>query len=393
MTNFSIFRYFLYLGFAGFGGPLAIIDFIRKDLVFGKKWMTLEEFREYFGYSQIAPGPLAFQVALYFGYFKKGFWASVLSGIGLVIPSFLIVLLFSVFYKEYKDINYIVWGLYGISPVIISIIFHSGFNLSRSVFTKDVFQYTLFFAAIAVSILYRVHILVLIFSSALIAVVYYFVKEKKSEGQNLKSVSIIAINLISKTLLSLFISVRFVIINLFEFINSKMLEIPLVFMKAGALTYGSGFVIIGVLRQDVVENLHWLTAKEFLDGLAFGQITPGPVVITSTFIGYMVAGIPGSVLATISIFLPTFILVMILAQVIEKVKDNIILKSAIKGANAAAIGAIITTAYFLSKDALIDYVTFGIFAAGLLVLFFTKIKPYYLIISSAIIGIIVRFLF
>jgi chromate transporter len=163
-------------------------------------------------------------------------------------------------------------------------------------------------------------------------------------------------------------------------------------MKAGALTYGSGFVIIGVLRQDIVENLHWLTAKEFLDGIAFGQITPGPVVITSTFIGYMVSGFSGSLVATVSIFLPTFIIVMLIAQVIEKIKDNFYLKSAIKGANAAAIGAIITTAYFLSKDAMVDYWSYGLFLLGIATLFSSKLKPYYLIIIGAAIGIAIKLL-
>jgi len=388
ITNFQIFRYFLYLGITGFGGPFAFIEYMRRDLVIKKKWMTLEEFKNYFGYAQIAPGPLAFQVAVYFAYFKKGFWAAVLTLIGLVIPSFSIVLIFSIFYKEFNDISYIVWGLYGIGPIIISIIFYSGFNLTRTVFTKDIFQYVLFFSAVAVSIFFKVHILILILSFAFIALTYYTLKEKfKSDKVN--SISVLAITAI----LSAINYVPVVLNQFIDYVNNKLLDIALVFMKAGALTYGSGFVIIGVLRHDVVENFKWLTAKEFIDGIAFGQITPGPVVITSTFIGYMVSGIPGSVVATISVFLPTFIIVLILAQVIEKVKDNFYLKAAIKGANAAAIGAIITTAYFLSKDALIDYWTYGMFLSGIGILFYTKLKPYYLIILSATAGIAIKFFF
>ena len=388
ITNFQIFRYFLYLGIAGFGGPLAIIEYIRRELVFEKKWMTIEEFKNYFGYAQIAPGPLAFQVAVYFAYFKKGFWAAVLAFIGLVLPSFLIVLIFSIFYKEFNDISYIVWGLYGISPVIISIIFYSGFNLSKTVFTKDVFQYILFFSAIAVSVFFKVHIIILIISFAFISLTYNTLKEK-FKNDKVNSISVFALTAIVSA-----INYVPVVLNQFiDYLNAKLLDIALVFMKAGALTYGSGFVIIGVLRQDVVENFHWLTAKEFIDGIAFGQITPGPVVITSTFIGYMVSGIPGSVVATVSVFLPTFIIVLILAQVIEKVKDNFYLKAAIKGANAAAIGAIITTAYFLSKDALIDYWTYGMFLAGIGILFYTKLKPYYLIIISAAAGIVIKYFF
>ena len=386
ISNLKIFKYFLYLGIAGFGGPLAIIDYIRRDLVFDKKWMTLDEFKRYFGFSQICPGPLAFQFALYFCYFKKGFWAAVLAGIGLVLPSFVFVLLFSVFYKEFRDVNYVAWALYGISPVIIAIIFYSGYNLSRNVFQKDVFQYVLFFSAIAISVFFKLHILLLIALFAVIALIYYSV-EKVVKSNKVNSFSII---LFGGLILALK-DFSGVILNFFNQLNGKLLDIVYVFMKAGGLTYGSGFVIIGVLRQDVVVNFQWLTSKEFLDGIAFGQITPGPVVITSTFIGYMVSGFAGSLLATVSVFLPSFILVMIVAQIIDKIKDNFYLLSALKGANAAAIAAIITVAYFLSYDAIFDLWTLGLFLLAGIVLFSTKLKPYYLIIIAAAAGIVIKF--
>ncbi len=386
ISNLQIFKYFLYLGVAGFGGPLAIIEHMRKDLIHEKKWMTPDEFKSFFGFSQICPGPLAFQFALYFSYFKNGFWAAVLAGIGLVLPSFIFVLLFSVFYKEFRDLNYVTWALYGISPVIIAIIFYSGYNLSRNVFHNDVFQYVLFFSAIAVSIFFKLHILLLIALFAVIAVIYY-VGERELKNNKVNSFSIL---LVSGVILALK-DFSGVILNFFSQLNSKLLDIAYVFIKAGGLTYGSGFVIIGVLREDVVENFHWLTSKEFLDGIAFGQITPGPVVITSTFIGYMVSGFSGSVLATVSVFLPSFVLVMIVAQIIDKIKDNFYLQSALKGANAAAIGAIITVAYFLSGDAIFDFWTLGLFLLAGLVLFTTKLKPYYLIIIAAGAGIAIKF--
>jgi chromate transporter len=164
----------------------------------------------------------------------------------------------------------------------------------------------------------------------------------------------------------------------------------LLFLKVGSLTYGSGFVIVGVLRQEVVENLHWLNAKEFIDGIAFGQITPGPVVITSTFIGYMTSGLIGSLVATTCIFLPTFIFVVIIATHINKFKDNFYLKSLIKGANAAALGAILSTAFLLSKDAILDVPTLILFIASASILISTKFKEYYLIIISAAAGILIK---
>jgi len=270
--------------------------------------------------------------------------------------------------------------LYGISPVVISIIFHSGYNLSRSVFTKEPIQYILFAAVIIVSYFFRVHIIYMILSSALISLVYDTVK-RKSEAKAV-SVNLFILGLIGQVYGS--------ILLLFDFVNGKLLQLAYIFLKAGMLTYGSGFVIVGVLRQDVVENFNLISAKEFLDGVAFGQITPGPVVITSTFIGYLTQGIPGAMVATFCIFFPTFIFVMILAPRISKFRDNFYLKSIVKGANAAAIGAILSTAFILSKDAITDIPTFILFFVALPVLFFTKFKPIYMILAAAAAGIALK---
>ncbi len=390
ITNFDIFKYFLYIGLTGFGGPLAIIQYFYRDLVQTRKWMTEEEFRNYFGYAQIAPGPLAFQVALYFSYFKKGFFAAVLAAIGLFLPSYIIVLIFSLFYASFRDITVIKWMLYGIGPLVIGIIFHSGLNLSKNVFKGEYIQYIIFFLSIIVSIFFKVYIIYLIFAAAFSSLVFFIVRDK----------------IIKKNVISFFPLIIFFFTNIsaqfhnsiFALVNSvkdglrgKITELAVVFLKAGALTYGSGFVIVGVLRQEVVEKLSWLTPAEFLDGIAFGQITPGPVVITSTFIGYLISGVPGSVVATIGVFLPTFIFVMIISQIINRIKDNFYLQSLLKGANAASIGAILSTGYFLSVDAITDIPGIIILAASIALLFFTKIKPYYLIIVAAVSGILIKY--
>jgi len=384
ITNFGLFRYFLYLGATVFGGPLAIIDTLRYELVMVKKWLKFSDFEDIFGYSQIAPGPLAFQVAVYFGFFKKGFWGAVSAGFGLVLPSFILVLIFSIFYSAYKDITYIVYGLYGLSPVIIAIIFYSGYKLSTSILKKEIFLYLLFAAAIVLTVFFKVYIIFLIIGAAILSLIYFTIKEKYIGKNELNSFSLFAITSIGLLLAKIFLLIK-------EISVSKLLEMAILFMKVGSLTYGSGFVIVGVLSQEVVDARHWLTAKEFIDGIAFGQITPGPVVITSTFIGYMTQGIPGAIVATFCIFFPTFIFVMILAPRISKFKDNFYLKSLIKGANAAAIGAILSVAFILSKDAITDIPTFILFVAALPVLFFTKFKPIYIIIIGAFAGILIKF--
>ena len=382
-TLLELFKYFFILGATTFGGPLSIIDTIRFDLVLKKNWMSIEEFKNIFGYSQVAPGPLAFQVVLYYAYYRKGFIGAIISGFALVLPSYLLVLLFSIFYKQFNDVSYIRASLYGLSPVIIAIIAKSGYNLSKTIFQKDIFLYILFSLSVFLTLFYKIQILYNILGIAALALIYYSIKEKKFSRNNLNT--FIFSNFIISGFKKLFIGSSFIL-----FLHSRLIEMAGLFLKVGALTYGSGFVIVGVLRQEVVDKLHWLTAKEFLDGIAFGQITPGPVVITSTFIGYMTSGFLGSVVATVCIFLPTFIIIMILAQRIHKYKDNFYLQSLIKGANAAAIGAILSTAFLLSKDALLDLPTVIIFLISIGILFTTKFKEIYLIIIFAFGGILIK---
>lgn len=397
ITLFELFKYFLILGATAFGGPLAIIDKIRFDLVLKKNWMQMDEFKDIFGYSQIAPGPLAFQVAVYFGYYRKKFLGALVSGFALVFPSFLLVLIFSVFYKEFRDVEYVRYAMYGLSPVIIAIIAKSGLNLSKTIFQKDAFMYIVFFLSIFLTIALKIQIIYIVIGSAIFSLLY-FSTLKKIKGDKLNSFlgispffSSVFFSVKNSVYLCVKSSSAIILASLF---SANLLAMALLFLKVGSLTYGSGFVIVGVLRQEVVDNLHWLTSKEFIDGIAFGQITPGPVVITSTFIGYMTSGLIGSVVSTVCIFLPTFVFVILLAQKIHKFKDNYYLKSLIKGANAAALGAILSTAFILSKDALIDVTTIIFFLAALLILFLTKFKDIYLILLASLAGILIKiFLF
>ena len=401
VTLFELAKYFLILGATGFGGPLAIIEKIRYDLVLKKNWMQMDEFKDLFGYAQIAPGPLAFQVAVYFGYYRKGFWGAVVAGFGLVFPSFLLVLIFAFFYKEFRDVNYIRYALYGLSPVIIAIIAKSGLNLSKTIFKKEIFMYVVFFLSIIFTIFYKIQIIYIVLAFALISLIYHIIL-KKLKGDKLNSFlgfipvllsGYLNIKLSFANFASNFATLcgkKFFLIILTPLFSANLIALALLFLKVGSLTYGSGFVIVGVLKQEVVDNFHWLTAKEFIDGIAFGQITPGPVVITSTFIGYMTSGVIGSIVSTVCIFLPTFVFVLILAQKIHKFKDNFYLQSLIKGANAAALGAIISTAFILSKDALIDIPTIALFLSALLILFLTKFKDIYLILLASLAGILIK---
>lgn len=368
----DIFKYFLYIGFAGFGGPLAIIEMMRKDLVVKKKWIKPDEFESILGYVQIAPGPYSYQVAMYIAFRKGGYIGSLIAAFLIIFPSFLFVLIFSVFYSEYKDVTYVIYSLYGISPVIAALIFQSGFSLGKSIFKKDLFQYLIFFLSLGLTIFFRIHIIYIIISSAAVALLYYSVTNKKK----LFSIALTAF-------IPFFLQIR-------ENVAIKLEEVGLLFLKVGALTYGSGYVIVGVLRQEVVERLHWLNAQEFIDGLVIGQITPGPVIITSTFIGYLTNGFMGAAVATFFILFPSTIIVLMLVKNIDRIRNNFYVKALIKGANAAAIGAILATAYFISRDAIVDIYTLCFFLSGLAVLILTDIKPIFILGAFAILGIVAK---
>lgn len=376
----EIFKYYFYLGLTCFGGPIAIIANMRNDLVDDKKWVSAHDFENYFGYSQIAPGPIAFQVCLYMSYFRAGIMGAVAGGFGLVLPSFLIVLFFSIFYQNFKDTYYVTSILYGVSPVVISIILYSGLQLASRVFNKDYFLYLLFALSIVLTIFLKFPIMFVILGSGLLSLIFYIIKEKKNDETTTRS-GFLLFAVSAKAISEFLITAR-------SFIDSKLVELSLLFMKVGALTYGSGFVIVGVLNQEVVNNYGYITSKEFLDGLAFGQITPGPVVITSTFIGYLTQGLPGAIVCTVSIFLPTFLAVMILARFIGKISKNFYVRGFIKGANAAAIGAILSTAYLLSGAAVNDYITAALALISLFCLYKFKLKSLYLIIIGGILGLI-----
>jgi chromate transporter len=376
LTLWELFKYYLYVGSTAFGGPLAIINTIRTDLVEKRGWLEKEEFEHYFGYAQIAPGPMAFQVGVYNGFFKFGAAGAALCGFALVLPSYLLVLIFSIFYQKYNDISYIQYALYGVSPSIIAIILHSGIKLSKNVLKKDWFLFAVFFLSIALTVVLKVPILYLIFSSGIVALIYYSTRERTDSK----------INFLPFLMASPFAFLE----QVTQSMGSKLLDLALVFLKTGSLTYGSGFVIIGVLQQDVVVNYHWLSQADFLAGISFGNITPGPVVITSTFIGYLTAGFWGSIVSTFCIFFPTFCFVLILAHSISKFKNNFYLKAFIKGANAAAIGAILSTAYNLSWSSIIDIPTIVIFVVSILILFKFKANTLYMIIAAAACGIAVR---
>jgi chromate transporter len=358
---------------------------MRNDLVERKKWITENDFENYFGYSQIAPGPIAFQVCLYVGYFRAGILGAMAGGSALVLPSFLIVLVFSIFYQQFKDTYFITAALYGISPVIISIILYSGLQLAGRVFKKDYFLYALFAISVILTAFLKFPIMYVIIGSGIISLLYFSAKKISSSGINSK----MSLALFSASLTALINSILTFAGSVKDLVADKLLEMSILFMKVGALTYGSGFVIVGVLNQEVVNNYGYITAKEFIDGLAFGQITPGPVVITSTFIGYLTQGIPGAIVCTVAIFLPTFLIVMILAKFIHRISENFYVKSLIKGANAGAIGSILATAYLLSDEAVKDYITGAFALIALFLLFKYKFNSLYLIIIAGILGIII----
>ena len=197
MKILEIFKYYFYLGSTCFGGPLAIIANMRNDLIEKKKWITENDFENYFGYSQIAPGPIAFQVCLYVSYFRAGILGAMAGGTALVLPSFLIVLVFSFFYRQFSDTFFIKAMLYGISPVIVSIIFYSGFQLAGRVFKKDIFLYALFAVSLVLTAFLKFPIIYVIIGSGIVSLIYFSILKNSSTGINAKTGFVLASTSIS----------------------------------------------------------------------------------------------------------------------------------------------------------------------------------------------------
>ena len=365
--------YFLHLGAFGFGGPIALAAHMQKDLVDDREWVSSEDYLEGLAFSQLSPGPLAAQLAMYLGWVRAGTFGATLIGLAFVLPSFLMVLILAALYVHYGQIAWIQGAFYGIGAAVIAIIARSAYKLIRSTLKKDWLLWTLF-AVLAITTAWREAEIVWLF--VLCGFISMFVKAFPAWKFSQRAAPTI-VGLKQLLTGSLGPASAATVSTLFLF-----------FLKAGAFVFGSGLAIVPFLYGGAVGKYHWLTERQFLDAVAVAMITPGPVVITAGFIGYVVAGAIGATLAVLAVFAPPYFIVILGAPYYRRFAKNLQVKAFVQGVTAAAVGAIAGAAFILGRRSLVDLPTVGIALATFALLSFRKIPEPLVILAAGAIGLL-----
>lgn len=363
--------YFLRLGTIGFGGPIALAGHMQQDLVDERGWVRKEDYLEGLALAQLAPGPLAAQLAIYLGYIRAGVLGATAVGVAFVLPSFLMVLALSAAYVRFGGLPWMQGMFYGIGAAVIGIITRSAFKLTKVTLGKDKLLWGIF-AVLAVSTAWTSREITWLF--LLGGVVNLFVKAFPSRLPARTTVSM----LFTPGTLATFS------------VSSTLLTIFVYFAKAGLFVFGSGLAVVPFLYGGVVQGHHWLTDHQFVDAVAVAMITPGPVVITVAFIGYLVAGVAGATAAALGIFLPVYFVVVLLAPCYKRWAKNPQLNAFVRGVTAAATGAIAGAVIVLARRSVYDLPTLAIASVSLAVLFRWKIPEPLLIGCAAMAGLLLR---
>jgi chromate transporter len=362
-------RYFLRLGLIGFGGPVALVGQMERELVGERRWLTRDQMREAIAVCQSLPGPLAIQVGIYVAYLRGGFWAAWAAGWAFILPNFVVVAALGALYVHFGGLQLVTAIFYGVSPAVIALILHSCYRLAK-LGMEDWLQWAIAAACFVVTVVLKAEVALLFIGAGIIGIFVYGTLRNRSASAGPLLAAAPAIPLAPHAA------------------SSTLVKLLLFFLKAGAMTFGSGLVIVPFLQQGVVQQYGWLGERDFFVAVAIGMISPGPVVITATFVGYLVAGFPGALAATVGIFLPSFILVLVAAPVLARHGGNQNVRGFVKGAYAAAIGTILGACLLLGRIAIGDWLTVLIGVAALAALFRWKVSNPLLMAATAIVGLI-----
>jgi chromate transporter len=362
----DFFLYFLHLGAFGFGGPIALSGYMQRDLVEKKRWISKEDYVDGLALAQLAPGPLAAQLAMYLGWVRAGVWGATIVSIAFILPSFLMVLVISAFYLCFGGLDWMQGVFYGIGAAVIVIIVRSSYKLVKLTLAKDWALWAIFLINAVVTGWTESEIIWLFLLSGV------------------ASLLIKAPPKFSKKIATFVLCPPWLMQGLHGVVPAHTLwKVLVYFATAGTFVFGSGLAIVPFMHGGVVNQYQWLTERQFLDAIAVAMITPGPVVITVAFVGYLVAGPLGAVAASIGIFLPTYLFVVIPAPFYKRYAKNLRIKAFVGGITASATGAIAGAAFVLGKRAIIDIPTVLIAVVTFAILFKTKKIPEPIVILLA----------
>jgi chromate transporter len=361
-------RYYLRLGALGFGGPVALCGQMEQELVQEKYWLTKEEMREGIAVCQSLPGPLAIQVGIYVSYLRGGFWGAWAGGWAFILPNFLIVATLGALYVHFGDLPPVRAIFYGVSPAVIALILHSCYRLAK-LGMEDTFQWLIAGVCLIVTVVLQAEVALLFIAAGVLGILYYGTPLRaRLAAVRLFAAAPVATGAVPS--------------------GALLAKLLAFFLKAGSLTFGSGLVIVPFLENGLVRQTGWLNERQFLVAVAIGMLSPGPVVITATFVGYLVAGFWGSVVSTVGIFLPSFLLVLLVAPLLIRHRGNPQVQGFVKGAYAAAMGTILGASILLGRIAIGDWLTALVGVVSLVVLFRWKVSNPMLMAATAVVGLI-----
>ncbi len=355
---------FLKLGTIAFGGPPAHIAMMQDEVVTRRHWLTEEQFLDFLGVANLIPGPTSTELAIYIGRIQAGWPGLVVAGGCFILPSAVFVTILAWAYVKFGALPQVNGVLYGIKPVVIALIVQAVFRLAMSAVKSGWLAGVGAIAAVAFAL--QVNELIVLAAGGLLGGLIYSLRAGKSKwfAAFLVGATGTATTAVSVSLTSLF----------------------LVFFKIGAVLFGGGFVLFALIRSDMVARLHWITEQQLLDAIAMGQVTPGPLSTTATFIGYLLKGVPGALVGTVAIFLPAFILVAVSGPLVPRLRQSPVAAAFLDGLNVAALALIAVVAFQLSRAAIVDWITLVLAAASLILLVRYRVNSVWLILMGAAVG-------
>jgi chromate transporter len=366
---------FLKLGFIAFGGPAAHIAMMRDEVVRRRRWVTDQQFLDLLGASNLIPGPTSTELAIYLGYTRAGPWGLVLAGVLFILPAMLMVLALAWAYVRFGATPQGTWILYGIKPVIIAIVVQAIWGLAPTALRN----LELAVVGVAVVVMYSIGInsAALLFGVGILVMLLENVLRRRHRLTAPGAVLIPPLGIAAPGIAQGAVAASPVVLG----------TLFLTFLKIGAVVYGSGYVLLAFLRQDFVERLRWLTDRQLIDAVVVGQFTPGPVFTTATFIGYLVGGVAGALLATLGIFLPSFVFVALVYPIVPRLRRSPWTSAFLDGVNAAALGLMAAVTWQLGRAAIVDPLTLALAIAAGIALLTVKVNSAWLVAAGAAVGV------
>jgi chromate transporter len=376
---------FLRLGTIAFGGPAAHISLMQEEFVRRRKWLSEQEFLDRLGAANLIPGPSSTEMAIYIGFTTRGWPGLIVAGCCFIIPAAVLVTLLAAAYMRFGQLPRVAGMLYGVKAVVVAVIVEAFWKLSRTA-VKSYWLAAVGVLAAILSIFDLNNLLVLMITAVLAAVPVIL------RGNDRARLARLAITLSafkeSKAAASLLLGSAAGIAAATPF---RLERLFLTFLKIGSVLFGSGYVLLAFLRSDFVGRLHWLTEQQVLDSVAVGQVTPGPVFTTATFIGYILGGVRGATVATVAIFLPGFLFVAASGRLIPRIRRSRVAGDMLDGVIVGSLALMGVVTWQLGRAALTDYAAWSIAIASLMALMWTRINPVWLIVAAGIAGILARF--